>query len=53
MLSDRAFTIAINRKYDGYQRGIPLMVYNFIDKKVEDTSLKKEAAIYENQELGN
>ena len=29
----KAFTIAINTKYDGYQRRIFLMIYRFFDKK--------------------
>ena len=31
-LRDKAFNIAKNPKYDGYQRGLPSMVYNFFDK---------------------
>ena len=30
---DKAFNIAKNRKYDGYQRGLASMVHNFFDKK--------------------
>ena len=30
---DKAFNIAKNPKYDGYQRGLASMVYNFCDKK--------------------
>ena len=30
---DKAFNIAKNPKYDGYQRGIASMVYKFFDKK--------------------
>ena len=33
ILRDRAFNIAKNPKYDGYQRGLASMVYNFFDKK--------------------
>ena len=32
-LWDKAFSIAKNPKYDGYQRSIASMVYNFFDKK--------------------
>ena len=32
-LKDKAFNIAINLKYDKYQRGLTFMVYNFFDKK--------------------
>ena len=30
---DKAFNIANNPKYDGYQRGLASMVYKFFDKK--------------------
>ena len=30
---NKAFEIASNPKYDGYQRGLASMVYKFIDKK--------------------
>ena len=30
---DKAFNIAKNSKYDGYQRGLAFMVYKFFDKK--------------------
>ena len=33
MLCDKAFHIAKAPKYDGYQRGLPLMVYKIFDKK--------------------
>ena len=32
ILCDRAFNIATNPKYDGYQRGLASMVYKFFDK---------------------
>ena len=32
-LKDKAFNIAINLKYDKYQRGLTSMVYNFFDKE--------------------
>ena len=32
-LRDKAFNIAKNHKYDGYQRGLASMVYKFFDKK--------------------
>ena len=32
-LSDKAFSIAKNPKYNGYQRGLASMVYNFFNKK--------------------
>ena len=33
ILRDKAFNIAKNRKYDGYQRGLSSMVYKIFDKK--------------------
>ena len=33
ILRDKAFNIARNPKYDGYQRGLASMVYRFFDKK--------------------
>ena len=32
-LRDKAFNIAKNPKYDGYQRELASVVYNFFDKK--------------------
>ena len=33
ILRDKAFNIAKNPKYDGYQKGFASMVYTFFDKK--------------------
>ena len=33
VLKDKAFKIANNPKYDGYQKGLASMVYKFFDKK--------------------
>ena len=33
ILRDKAFNVAKNPKYDGYQRGLAPMVYKFFDKK--------------------
>ena len=33
VLKDKAFDIAKNPRYDGYQRGLASMVYKFFDKK--------------------
>ena len=33
VLRDKAFNIAKNARYDGYQRGLVHMVYRFFDKK--------------------
>ena len=32
VLRDKAYDVASNPKYDGYQRGLASMVYNFFDK---------------------
>ena len=42
VLKDKAFNIAKNPKYGGYQRGLASMVYKFFDKKTEDTRIKNE-----------
>ena len=39
VLTDKAFKIVSNPKYDGYQRGLASVVYDFFDKK--STSLDK------------
>ena len=39
VLKDKAFKIASDPKYDGYQRGLASIVYKFLDKK--SASLKK------------
>ena len=39
-LKDKAFKIASDPKYDGYQRGLASMVYKFFDKK-KSASLNK------------
>ena len=33
VLRDKAYDIASNPEYDGYQRGLASMVYKFVDKK--------------------
>ena len=40
-MRDKAFKVANDLKYDGYQRGLALMVYMFFDKK--PTSLDKSS----------
>ena len=42
VLRDKAFNIAKNSKYDGYQRGLALTVYNFFDKKTSSKIVKNE-----------
>ena len=38
-LIDKAFNIAKNPKYDGYQRVFASMVYKFFDKKSEGSGI--------------
>ena len=33
VLLDKAFNFAKNKKYDGYQSGLAVIVYKFFDKK--------------------
>ena len=40
VLYDKAFNIARNPKYDGNQREVSLMVYNFFDKKCSGGAIK-------------
>ena len=42
VLRDKAFNIAKDPKYDGYQRGLASMVYKFFDKRT--TSLADKSA---------
>ena len=51
VLKDKAFAIASNLKYNGYQRGLASLVYKFFDKKSKVASIKNE--IKENQQLSN
>ena len=39
VLRDKAFKIASDQKYDGYQRGLASMVYTFFDKKSQGKRL--------------
>ena len=39
VLRDKAFNIAINPKYDGYQRGLVSMVYKFFDKTLVESGI--------------
>ena len=43
ILRDKAFKIAIDQKYDGYQRGLAPMVYKFFDKKSSGSGIINEA----------
>ena len=49
VLRDKAFNIAKNRKYDGYQKGSASMVYKYFDKKSGGSGIKNE--ITKNQQL--
>ena len=42
MASDKAFNIAKNPKYDGYQSGLASMAYKFFDKKSSGSGIKNE-----------
>ena len=50
ILGDKAFNIAKNLKYDGYQRGLASMVYKSFDKKTSGSSIQNEDII-SNKEL--
>ena len=39
ILRDKAFEIAKNLKYDGYQRGLASMLYKLFDKKSEGSGI--------------
>ena len=47
-LRDKAFNIAKEPKYDGYQRGLASMVYKFFDKKTAGNGIK---SISQNDQL--
>ena len=49
VLTDKAFKIASDPKYDGYQRGLASMVYKFFDKKSSGSGIINEA----NHQLAN
>ena len=49
VLRDKAFKIASDPKYDGYQRGLASMVYKFLDKKSSGSGV----AIEPNYQLAN
>ena len=42
VLKDKAFKIASDPKYDGYQRGLASMVYKFFDKKSSGSGIVNE-----------
>ena len=39
---NKVFNIAKHLKYDGYERGLALMIYKFFDKKTSDSGIKNE-----------
>ena len=50
ILKNKAFDIAKDSKYDGYQRGLASMVYKFFDSKVSGSGAK---LIPQNEQLAN
>ena len=42
ILLDKAFDIAKNPKYHGYQRGLSSMVYTFFDKKASGSGMSNK-----------
>ena len=57
VLRDKVFKIAIDRKYDGYQRELASMVYKFFDRKSSGNavaaSLANKSATEPNYQLAN
>ena len=57
VLNDKAFKIASNPKYDGYQKGLASMVYKLFDKKSKrsgiSASLANKSAYEPNYQLVN
>ena len=49
ILRDKAFKIASNPEYDGYQRGLASMVYKVFDKKSSGSGITNES----NYQLAN
>ena len=45
---DKAFNIAKNPKYDGYQRGLASVVYDFLIKKLHAEQLKMNLFLIKN-----
>ena len=42
ILRGKAFNIAKNPRYDGYQRGLASMVYKIFDKETSGSDIKNE-----------
>ena len=51
VLRDKAFEIASDLKYDGYQRGLASMVYKFFDKKSSGSGIVNEPNYQPGNEL--
>ena len=43
ILRDKAFKIAKNPKYDGYQRGLASIVYRYFDKRAKGSDVNMQA----------
>ena len=53
VLKDKAFKIASDPKYDGYQRGLDSMVYKIFDKKSSGSGIANESNYQLANELHN
>ena len=49
ILRNKAFSIATNPKYDGYQRGLAFVVYTFFEKKYSSSGVNNQ--IKQNEQL--
>ena len=45
-MHDKAFNIAKNLKYDGYQCGLTSMVYKFFDNKTSGSGIKSSGVYF-------
>ena len=50
-MRDKAFKIASNQKFDGYQRGLSSMVYKFFDKKSQGSGRPLSSALHANNKI--
>ena len=48
ILRDKAFNIARNPKYDGYQRGLASMIYNFLIRRLQVEQLEMKIFLIKN-----
>ena len=53
ILPEKAFNIAKNSKYDGYQHGVTSMVYKCFDKKASATRARSETLATQNKFSGS